>query len=228
VGNDEQAPGFPKIAPHGDPEWEDWQQVGERWGLFRCVETVTPIDLPELPCLVSLVVENVGAEPHCCELHVMARPGGEPVTGETLRRVPVADLVGRVVAAQPVWVRTDDPDTWQLLDSTGDLDLTGQDRSELNAYVRARRRDEVKGRRRISDDDLRRVAEAYRAALARGSAPTQEVRSVLRLRTDAQAARWVMRARQEGFLGEAPRRGMKGEARPNNTSGGSTTRRARP
>ncbi|MGI8631608.1 MAG: hypothetical protein ACR2NA_03555 [Solirubrobacterales bacterium] len=230
MGNDEQAPGFPEIEPYGDPAWEDWQPIGERWGLFLRVETVTPIDLPDLPCLVSLVIENLGAEPHCCELRAIARPGGEPVTGETLRRVPVADLVSRVVAAQPVWVRTDDPDTWQLLDSASGIDQS-RDRDEINAYVRARRRQEAKGRRRITDGDLVLVAEVYRAALAKGDPPTSTVRSVLRLRTNDQAARWVSRARQEGFLGKAPRRGMKGEVRADiNTSGGpgkKTTRRAK-
>lgn len=215
-----QHPPFPAVEPYGGAEWEP---VGERWGVFRCVATVEPIDLPDLPYLVSLVVENVGAEPHCCDLHVLARPGGPPVTSENLRRLPVAELVRRVVAEQDVWVSETGDFPWTLLDPASGADPAGRDRREFDAYLRARLREEAKGRRRITDDDLRRVADAYRLAMAQGNPPTQEVRAAMHLRTDAQAARWVMRARQEGFLGEAPRRGMKGE-RPTDNS---TTREER-
>jgi hypothetical protein len=181
--------------------------------------------LPDLPYLVSLVVENVGAEPRCCELHVLARPDGAPVTSENLRRLPVGELVRRVVAEQDVWVSETGDFPWTLLDRTNTGDPAGRDREEFHAYLRARKREERRGRRRITDDDLRRVADTYRRALAQGEPPTQAVKDALVLKNTARAARWVMRARQEGFLGEAPRRGLKGEVR---AVEGSTAARATP
>jgi len=81
---------------------------------------------------------------------------------------------------------------------------------DRRAYLRARRKEEARGRRRLTDDDLRRVAEAYRRALP--IEPTAgAVRRDLRLGNEAQARRWIKRARDEGFLGPAPGRRQKGE-----------------
>ena len=121
-----------------------------------------------------------------------------PVTTDMLRRVPVGRLTRFVERHQMIAV--------------GGWSRAGAD--DWKAYVRARKRQEAKGRRRLTDDDLRRVAAVYRAALADGEAPTAAVHRELRLRSRGQAARWVKRAREEGHLGPAPGRRQQGEIRP--------------
>ena len=62
---------------------------------------------------------------------------------------------------------------------------------------------EMNGRQRVmSNDHLRRVAEVYRAAMRAGKVPTQEVADHFG-KSHSTAARWVMQARREGFLGAA-------------------------
>lgn len=88
------------------------------------------------------------------------------------------------------------------------------DDEHVPAYRRARSR-EKKSSRRIPDEDLVRVAEVYREALRLGKPPTAAVERELRLRTRAQAARWVAKARSAGFLGPAPALRVRGEQFPN-------------
>jgi hypothetical protein len=81
------------------------------------------------------------------------------------------------------------------------------------AYRRARSQ-EKRPSRRIPDEDLIRVAEVYRRALALGQPPTAEVERELKLRSRAQAARWVSKARRAHFLGPAPALRVRGEKAP--------------
>jgi hypothetical protein len=62
----------------------------------------------------------------------------------------------------------------------------------------------------ITDENLRQVAEVYRAALERGDPPTETVANVLNVARST-AARWVSKARERDFLGPAMR-GRAGEA----------------
>jgi hypothetical protein len=61
----------------------------------------------------------------------------------------------------------------------------------------------------LTDENLRQVAELYRAALKRGDAPTQTVADGMNVARST-AARWVAKARESGFLGPAIR-GRAGE-----------------
>jgi hypothetical protein len=65
-------------------------------------------------------------------------------------------------------------------------------------------------RRNLSDDLLSRVAATYREALAAGEPPTRAVERDLAV-SHSQAAKYVSRARQRGFLGPT-RSGVAGEA----------------
>jgi hypothetical protein len=54
------------------------------------------------------------------------------------------------------------------------------------------------------------VAEVYKAAVLADQPPTQAVAYAFH-RPYSTAGRWVMKAREHGFLGEAPARGQPGE-----------------
>jgi hypothetical protein len=147
-------------------------------------------------------IENAPFGPRCIDLRI-ATNADHPITSDALRRVRVGQLIQ---------FAEDHPMLFQGSLTEGAWATEGgRDRA---AYLRARRRQEAQGRRRISDEDLTRVAAVYRAALIAGRPPTAAVQGELRLRTRGQAARWVKRAREEGFLGPAPGRRRPGEASP--------------
>ena len=60
--------------------------------------------------------------------------------------------------------------------------------------------------RRVDDDFLRQVAEVYRDARAAGRSTQRAIQEQLGPTSDANARRWVARARKAGFLGAAPGR----------------------
>jgi hypothetical protein len=178
------------------------RSVGDR---FEAPERFTiRVDDPNLACLVELDVDNTGPEPACVEVRATRRPHGPVVTGAMLRAVRVGTYLrdGTQDAVMPIHVAPSsgrEVSTWPPSDE------------EQTAYLQARRH-EKQPDRRITDDQLARVADTYRQALSLGQHPTAEVQQRLRLRSRAQAARWVSKAREAGFLGPAPGRRRAGEA----------------
>jgi hypothetical protein len=74
--------------------------------------------------------------------------------------------------------------------------------------------------KRLSDAHFKRVADIYRDASATGQAPTQAIADAFPT-SRSNAGRWVMEARQRGFLGEAPAPGKAGEKDKRRASVGS-------
>ena len=156
----------------------------------------------DLSLELEVDIEMVGDDPHCRRLEVRALDGSE-ITGATLRRIPVARLIG-ILLANAAWKVTG-PATFQ----TGMLDSERAEFYERYASnVRRPRRGSP-----VSDDHLGRVAELYRAALERGDPPTQTIADEMHAARST-AARWVAQARERGHLGpslpgragEAPRK----------------------
>jgi hypothetical protein len=168
-------------------------------GGFAVPEVYTvEVDDPDLNFLFEIDVDNSGPSPRVAAVVCIARNDTVEVRSDQLRRVAVTRCVRNAAAT--------------LLPGRAVRDRSGHvvgaafplDDEEHEQYLRARRREERAGLRRVTDDDLRRVAEAYRAALSAGQPPTFEVQRALRLNTRGQAARWVEKARDAGFLGLAP------------------------
>jgi hypothetical protein len=148
-----------------------------------------------LPYALDLVVVVEDGAPRCEELRASRLEGGPPVTAEGLRRVPVASIV-RDAAARAA-LRVERQRRGAKLTPIGEND---------EDFYRALRKTKARGRTRLTDDELEEVATIYRAAHARGEAPTETVREVLRT-SRASASRWIREARDRGFLGPAqPRR----------------------
>jgi hypothetical protein len=178
------------------------------------------LDEPWLPYLARAVIENTPAGPRCVDLRLVARPGGPPVTPEGLRRVPLGKVVRAVERHQDVMHTMDQASLERLpshiRDSIGEGPVWGaggsRARGDRDAYRRALARQRAEGRRwRLDEATLREVAAVYREALAVGRPPTAAVQEHFGLATRGQAAKWVRRARQEGHLGPAPGRRVKGE-----------------
>jgi hypothetical protein len=56
------------------------------------------IDDPALPCVVELGIATTQWTAHCTSLFARARPDGAPITGDLLRRIPVARLTQLALA----------------------------------------------------------------------------------------------------------------------------------
>jgi hypothetical protein len=191
--------------------------VGEGVGVPRYV--YVDLDEPWLPYLVRAVVESTPIGPRCIDLRLVARPDGEPVTPEGLRRVPLGRVI-REVERQPIVLHKANLEGLPsyMRDAIGEGVAWGasrageQARRDRAAYRRALARQRAERRRwRLDEATLRKVAAVYREALAVGRPPTAAVQQHFGLGTRGQAARWVKRARDEGHLGPAPGRRRRGE-----------------
>lgn len=162
--------------------------------------------------MLEVVVDDWG-DPHC---RGVAIRNGEDVTGETLRRLPVAQLVKEAVAwaAQHEWFE-------QLAEPVpmkGGRSIVGMGaRSSMSSDERAsfygRYAKNARQPRRgspLTDENLTEVAELYREAVKRGDPPTKVICRTWHVERST-ASRWVAAARDRGFLGPA-KRGRAGEA----------------
>jgi hypothetical protein len=156
------------------------------------------VDDPALDFVVEVDVDNSGPVPRVAAVVCIARDDDLAVRGEQLRKVALTRYVreaatglhpGRAVRGRSGHVAGA---------------LYPLDADQRRQYLAARRREERAGLRRVTTDDLRRVADAYRAALAAGQPPTVAVQHALGLNSRGQAARWVEKAREAGILGPAP------------------------
>lgn len=167
--------------------------------------TVWVIDETWMPYMAKAVIEATARGPQCVELTLVARADGEPITPAGLRRVPLGRIV-RLVEDRLAATLT--------LDESGRPAARSQDeeRRIRAKYRRAVTVQQKEGRRWVLDaGQLAQVADVYRRALATGGHPTAAVQDYFKLGTRAQAAKWVKRAREEGHLGPAPGRRLKGE-----------------
>jgi hypothetical protein len=175
-------------------------------GRFEVPERFTiRADDPDLPCVVELHIDNTGTEPACAEVRVTGRPGGPAVNGAMLRAVRVGEYLREGADCAVMKVHTG---------TTGRTVTVWPVPDEEEAASRRARRREKQPNRRITDDELARVADVYREALSVKKPPTAEVQQRLRLKSRAQAARWVSKARKAGFLGPALEWRRAGEALP--------------
>lgn len=148
-------------------------------------------DDEDLPYDVDVIVVNRPDGPVLTRLTVTMR--NEPVTARVFRSVPVQRLLREAVAGQPVYRVNADGSAGRLRD--GD-----EGAADVAAYVSAVEHEQSLGRRRIPGDDLAKVGDVYRAAVADGDPPVRAVQQQLRLRSRGQASRWVRAARIAGYL----------------------------
>lgn len=154
-----------------------------------------------LPYSLKLHVRVLSGRPEC-ELLVATQkegdeqnPGGPPVTGEGLRRLPLARILQQstVYAARPL---------------SADETFLKPEIDDANDAYAAWRESEPRARHRVSREELAKVAEVYRKAVEAGDPPTKTVREVLHL-SRATAGRRVMETRSAGLLPKTEQRRAK-------------------
>lgn len=133
--------------------------------------------------------------PVCRRVVFEATADGREVRTSDLRRLRVEDLLEDATT-----------NVAHREDSEGEYYRNFQEWRDVVRAVRSKRRD---GRRRISDDVLREVAEVYRANVEQY--PTRAVADHLGGVADRTARLYVRRARDAGFLGPSLK-GKGGEA----------------
>jgi hypothetical protein len=185
-----------------DLGWADYDltenvRVGDRL-VPRAIDVQLP-STSDLPAL-AMRIEVRGGIPVCAELTFRAKDDGRDIRTTDLRAVRLEEWIENIVAA--VSAQVVDESTGVV---TAAVDLSEDAHRAAVATVRAARRG---GRRRVTDDLLRRVAETYREHLPSGR-PVEAVRIAFGT-SHRTAARYVQLARQAGHLAEST--GSKREA----------------
>jgi hypothetical protein len=136
----------------------------------------------------------------------------ELVNGELLRRVPVGRLVAAAMtAAHFRFVPRDEPSGGALRIDFGEKIARLPSGAESVEFYERYAQNARRPRRGspLTEENLRQVADLYRAAMRRGDPPTQTIAQAMHI-TRSTASRWVAAAREKELLGKALR-GRAGE-----------------
>ena len=147
--------------------------------------------------VVMTVETDTSGVSRCIALELRELEGGEPVTGGVLRKIPVQEMMREALALVAGEVQSQGGGVTSAGFGSGRA-------AGFDENVRRPRRGAA-----VTDDQLRQVADLYRAALDRGDPPTQTIADEMHAARST-AARWVAKARAAGFLGAAVR-GRAGE-----------------
>ena len=155
---------------------------------------------------LTLEIELDGEGTPSCRTLCVRAPAGETVSGESLRRIPIARLTREATVAASR--------KYTPIAEGGDpvFRFASSPQVEAATFYRRYTKDARRPRRGspITEENLREVARVYREALKRGDPPTQAVADGMNVARST-AARWVAAARKRGLLGPAMR-GKGGEA----------------
>jgi hypothetical protein len=148
---------------------------------------------PDLPGVVTVRVRvDAKRGPVVEEVRLTARKGRN-ITSEYLHRIPLAKVRDEIMARAPTYR--------PLVNEQGQVfGFRGRPAGGAPAAIRAELRRH--GYQRVDDNHLREVADVYQAAQQHPTKAVAEKFSVPR----PTAARWVLVARQRGFLDPAVRR----------------------
>lgn len=158
------------------------------------------------PWVIELTWGLVEGRVECVGFSVEAVGRKQAVTSTILRSIPLASLIEERRAERERWLRL----------SPGQAQRHEEFAEKVRSFgikyreVPARRRG---GRPRIELDQLAEAAEVYDNALQRGdSAPTRSVAEHFGMARST-AAKWVMRAREEGLLDRPEKRRTRGKGK---------------
>jgi hypothetical protein len=166
-------------------------------GLMLPLRFRATVDDDRLPYGVELEIKVLDRRPTCAKLTLTQREDGPPVSSRELRSARLT-LYLAIAATRAAW---------RIVRLEGGSVAIEPTIGEEIVVQRAEIEPPRKGRHRLSEDHLRRVARLYQNALAEGKrAPREAIKAEIPAST-ATIARWVQEARKAGFLGEAtPRR----------------------
>jgi uncharacterized protein DUF6214 len=169
-----------------------WVPAGDRYVLPRSFTAMISesADYPDLALDLAVDVDNF-ARTSCRELRVRALADAA-VTPETLRRLRLPELLR--IAARAAMEKVERDDSGALRQAP----MTAADAREFYELFRGARK--PRQGTPMTDDELRRIAELYRAAQARGFPPVKAITEAPPKPSRATASRWVAEARRRGFL----------------------------
>jgi hypothetical protein len=172
--------------------------IDDAYALPREFSIETRIELGDAKARLDVQVDDRGT-PRCVRIEIV----DDGITAETIRSVAVARLLRLGTTAVLMKHERLEGGQVQVVPAT-----TEEQRRFYHRYANTRR---PRRGSPISDDTLQKVATVYRAAAGRGDPPSLTVAETMGV-SRSTAARWVARAREQGFLGQALR-GRAGEAR---------------
>lgn len=150
----------------------------------------------ELPFDVLFLLGFDGVESPVLDVRFTVRPDRPlPVTAARLREIPLQKLVSMAIADHRAIFRRIGPGKFVRASGEEHRRLYTADLEQPMPYTT---------RRRISDEDMQRVTEVYRLAVANRERPTEAVERDLGLLNRNMAKKWVERARRLGYLEPAP------------------------
>ncbi len=152
-------------------------------------------DDPDAPFLVTFEVVTRNREPHIDRVAFEARPGGRPVSSRQIRQIRLATYVR--LAVNEARLVVEDLGNGSFRISPRGWPLGEEAPLELLSDDRPHRR----GRRRVTDDDVRRAADAYLRARASGEWPRKAVEEELGV-SPATASRRIKMAQDQGLIPE--------------------------
>ena len=157
-------------------------------GLFLTKEYAVEIDDPEVPLLLEMHVEVIDGRPECVELRCRPRPGGPPVSGEALRKIPLRRYLRHSTVRYSL--RVQQVEGRELVHALGDDDAP----LLAHLYEDSQKRPTYP----MTDEHLREVVEAYVSGGSKGVVAVRRRFPVSR----ATASRWVKAARERGLFDE--------------------------
>lgn len=185
---------FDNIVPL--PEGGPWEFVDLRNGLAAPQRFIA-----EMPGVRLEVEVGSNGQGRVTALEVRASEG-ERIASDDLRRIPISRLTRQAVAGAAQRVPAGKVAPRTLL---GVMINKSRPQAEADAAFYRQFTDNARHPRQgspLTDENLRQVADIYRAADKRGEPPTQKVAEVMHAARST-AARWVGKARERGFLGPA-------------------------
>jgi hypothetical protein len=191
---------FTRITPLSEPDGT-WGLVPLRGGFAVPRRFVAEGEHVTL----HVEVDPADKAPNVRAIEVRA-PAGEVLTGESLRlplhRLARRAMLGASRAYEPV--EPGGPPVFRL---TG----TPPERVQRLYEQEAQGARQPRRGAPVTDEQLRQVADLYRAAVERGDPPTRTIEDTMHVARST-ASRWVARARERGLLGPATH-GRAGEAK---------------
>lgn len=144
------------------------------------------VDDPALPGVVSIEIRMDGRAPTCHSFSVQQREGGEPITAEAIRRIPLAGIVRHSVEWALYEVRDEKPGKAVYVPVSTP--------AQIEAGYRA-----TASQKPYTEERIRQVADLYHEALRDGKPPTKYVEQSLHA-SRSTTARLVREARKRGLI----------------------------
>lgn len=144
------------------------------------------VDDPALPGVVSIEIRMDGRAPTCHSFRVQQRAGGEPITAEAIRQIPLAGMVRHSVE-WALWEVRDEKPGKALL-----VALSTQEQITAGYMATARQKP-------YTEERIQQVANLYNEALRDGKPPTKYVEQSLPA-SRSTTARLVREARKRRLI----------------------------